>query len=479
MDEILGYLAQFGSFARQGELLCTQGLTFLLKNRDGERALRELVSTNTGHLVATELKWRAESRQTDRGRPDIEGADPNGRAIVKIEAKLGASLGDGQLESYLAALSAGGAPGVLVVIVPRARRGEIVERIRPMLHLEGAGPWRFRSGLFETPMAVVSWEDVFEALVTVPCDEFRDNLNQLRAMYRVLNGDDMEPLTSDEEILQWRERAAWWETVVELVTRRLTPPGERVLPIGSEEGSNPYRRRYVCRRIAEVESCYSVGTRDPFQNHRTPIWLRFNKTTGHFKEITSRLERSALGAAVVRSEGHLWFPLDVPLNSERETMIGALVAQVQRIMAVAYETIDTSLYARAGGFDAILHLCRRWHELCLRDPVAAHPFEHDLHPQHDERLAAYMAQALGGPALYTGGYGDESAVQRIHAGNGVHEELDEACLALFDRALTDVGMTGDVAAKISTYFRAATEAQRVYSDPDAVVPDGLPFNYAT
>lgn len=29
-------------------------------------------------------------------------------------------------------------------------------------------------------------------------------------------------------------------------------------------------------------------------------------------------------------------PMDVPLNSERETMIEALVAQVQRIMAVAY-----------------------------------------------------------------------------------------------------------------------------------------------
>jgi hypothetical protein len=45
---------------------------------------------------------------------------------------------------------------------------------------------------------------------------------------------------------------------------------------------------------------------------------------------------SALWAAVVCSEGHLWFPLEVPLNSDRETMIGALIAQVQRIMAVAY-----------------------------------------------------------------------------------------------------------------------------------------------
>jgi hypothetical protein len=148
MDEILGYLAQFSSLARQGELLCTQGMTFLLKNRDGEKALRELISTATGHLVATELKWRAESRQIDEGRPDIEGIDPDGRAIVKIEAKLGALLGDGQLESYLAALSVRGAAGVLVVIVPRVRLGEIVESVRPKLHLEGAGPWRIRSGLF-------------------------------------------------------------------------------------------------------------------------------------------------------------------------------------------------------------------------------------------------------------------------------------------------------------------------------------------
>src|SRR5215470_1279621 len=111
---------------------------------------------------------------------------------------------------------------------------------------------------------------------------------------------------------------------------------------------------------------------------------------------------------------------------------------------------ETSLYNRIGGYDAILRLCRRWHELCLQDPVAAHPFEHELHPQHDERLAAYMAEALGGPALYTAGYGDESAVQRIHAGNGVHVELDEACLALFDRALADVGITGDTAVGISS-----------------------------
>jgi len=139
---------------------------------------------------------------------------------------------------------------------------------------------------------------------------------------------------------------------------------------------------------------------------------------------------------------------------------------------------ESSLYARVGGFDKILALALRWHELCLADPVAAHPFEHGLHPHHSERLAAYLAEAFGGPELYTAGYGDESYVQKIHAGNGEHVELDEACLAQFDRALADVGIKGDSAAEASAYFRRATEAQREYAERNSVVADGLPLNYA-
>ena len=139
---------------------------------------------------------------------------------------------------------------------------------------------------------------------------------------------------------------------------------------------------------------------------------------------------------------------------------------------------EDSLYARIGGFDKILALSLRWHELCLADPLAAHPFEHGVHPRHSERLAAYLAEAFGGPALYTAGYGDESYVQKIHACNGEHVELDEACLAAFDQALADVGIVGDPAAQASAYFRRATEAQRAYAGQNALIPEGLALNYA-
>lgn len=139
----------------------------------------------------------------------------------------------------------------------------------------------------------------------------------------------------------------------------------------------------------------------------------------------------------------------------------------------------TTLYEQAGGFDALLALCHHWTELCLADPVAEHPFsKQDIHPQHVERLAAYLAEAFGGPPLYTGGYGDETSMQRIHAGNGEHVELDEICLRLFDRALDDVGITGETGRRIAAYFRDATVAMRDYDQSADQVPEGLPLNRA-
>jgi hemoglobin len=137
-----------------------------------------------------------------------------------------------------------------------------------------------------------------------------------------------------------------------------------------------------------------------------------------------------------------------------------------------------TLYADLGGFDAILGICIRWHELCLADPEAAHPFEQPLHPHHDERLAAYLAEACGGPALYTAGYGTESSMQRLHAGNGDHPDLDQACLGLFDRAVAESGVPDNAGAQLCTYFRAVTEAMEVYSGSAADVPGGLPVTMA-
>src|SRR4029450_12764576 len=100
-----------------------------------------------------------------------------------------------------------------------------------------------------------------------------------------------------------------------------------------------------------------------------------------------------------------------------------------------------TIYEAAGGLDGMLRLAHAWHARVLEDEVVSHAFRHGYHPQHTERLAAYWAEALGGPPTYSEQYGDETSVVRTHSGNGLHEEMDRRAIACFDQALEDVGLT--------------------------------------
>jgi hemoglobin len=135
-----------------------------------------------------------------------------------------------------------------------------------------------------------------------------------------------------------------------------------------------------------------------------------------------------------------------------------------------------SVYEAAGGSAGLLRLARAWHERVMADEVVSHAFRHGFHPQHDERLAAYWAEALGGPAAYSAAYGDETSVVRIHSGNGPHEEMDRRAIACFDQALVDVGLRADqpVRQVLHDYFAWATTTtmSRYHGSADDV-PVGL------
>jgi hemoglobin len=138
--------------------------------------------------------------------------------------------------------------------------------------------------------------------------------------------------------------------------------------------------------------------------------------------------------------------------------------------------VTRSVYDAAGGADGLLRLAAAWHERVLADEVVAHAFSHGFHPDHTVRLAAYWAEALGGPTTFSDAYGDETSVVRLHSGNGPHEEMDRRAIACFDQALTDVGLSdGDpVRAVLHDYFAWATTTtmSRYHRSADDV-PDGL------
>jgi hemoglobin len=135
-----------------------------------------------------------------------------------------------------------------------------------------------------------------------------------------------------------------------------------------------------------------------------------------------------------------------------------------------------SIYEAAGGRDGLLKLASAWHTRVLEDEVVSHAFSHGYHPQHTERLAAYWAEALGGPTSYSDQYGDETSVVRIHSGNGSHDEMDQRAIACFDQALEDVGISRDERLRtvLHDYFAWATiNAMSRYQHSADDVPHGL------
>ena len=135
-----------------------------------------------------------------------------------------------------------------------------------------------------------------------------------------------------------------------------------------------------------------------------------------------------------------------------------------------------SLLVAAGGRPGLERLATAWHARVLADDVVAHAFEHGFRSDHVERLAAYWAEALGETVAYSGRYGDESEVVRMHSGNGVHEEMNDRAIACFDQALVDVDLSpvAGPGRALSEYFAWSTRGPMSRYDHSADdVPDGL------
>ena len=136
-----------------------------------------------------------------------------------------------------------------------------------------------------------------------------------------------------------------------------------------------------------------------------------------------------------------------------------------------------TIFDAAGGDDAFLRLAHAWHARCLADPVVSHAFSQGYHPAHTERLAAYWAEALGGPPRYSASMGNETSVTMMHSGNGEHVEMDERAQVCFAQALDDAELPADARLRttLKAYFGWATARMATYPQSADDVPSGLPL----
>ncbi|WP_344236647.1 oxidoreductase [Kribbella hippodromi] len=131
-----------------------------------------------------------------------------------------------------------------------------------------------------------------------------------------------------------------------------------------------------------------------------------------------------------------------------------------------------TVYEAAGGSEGLLRLAAAWHELVMADPLVSHAFHGGAKPDHTERLAAYWGEALGGPPAYTATYGDEASVERLHSGNGEHDEMNRRAIECFDEALTNAGLTDPRLSQVlHDYFAWATVTPMYHHRADDILDD--------
>src|ERR1700733_846332 len=112
-----------------------------------------------------------------------------------------------------------------------------------------------------------------------------------------------------------------------------------------------------------------------------------------------------------------------------------------------------TVYEYAGGEQAFGPYAAALHARCLADPELNHPFSHPgQDPHHVERLAAYWAEVMGGPPVYSESYSDQSRMLQMHAGNGDMTDLGRRFVDCFVGAADDAELPAD------PEFRAALAA---------------------
>lgn len=136
-----------------------------------------------------------------------------------------------------------------------------------------------------------------------------------------------------------------------------------------------------------------------------------------------------------------------------------------------------TLYEFAGGRDAFLALAAACTERCMQDPELSHAFSHGMSPNHDEHLAAYWAEVLGGPPSYSESLGGHSHMLFIHAAQGAPDEWGDRFEACFVAAMDDAQLPDDPEFRraMRDYMHWATRQVNQYSPVGSRVEPDMPM----
>jgi CDGSH-type Zn-finger protein len=137
---------------------------------------------------------------------------------------------------------------------------------------------------------------------------------------------------------------------------------------------------------------------------------------------------------------------------------------------------EPSLFEWAGGFTALRRMTHIFYETHVpEDPLLA-PLFANMSPDHPERVAAWLSETFGGPALYTETYGGYDRMVSQHLGKALREEQRARWASLMIQSADEAGLPTDpeFRAAFVSYLEWGTRIAVENSTPGAKPPQHMP-----
>jgi truncated hemoglobin YjbI len=135
-----------------------------------------------------------------------------------------------------------------------------------------------------------------------------------------------------------------------------------------------------------------------------------------------------------------------------------------------------SLYEWAGGDSALLRLTRCFYGTHVPPDPLLGPLFAGMAPDHPERVAAWLGEVFGGPAVYSERYGGYAHMLRQHLDRALSEEQRARWVLLLCRAADEVGLPDDpeFRAAFVSYLEWGSRIAKENSAPGAEPPPQMP-----
>ena len=134
-----------------------------------------------------------------------------------------------------------------------------------------------------------------------------------------------------------------------------------------------------------------------------------------------------------------------------------------------------TLYEWAGGADAFERLTSVFYDKVLEDDVLE-PVFRGMDSQHPHHVAVWLAEVLGGPALYTEQHGGYPHMLAKHRGRALTETQRRRWVGLICDAADDAGLPSDPEFRSAfvAYIEWGTRLAVANSQPGAEPPPEAP-----